>query len=167
MRNKLFLISNKNLSRQQGQRKDDGSVFLWCDYLWPSLHLFRFKTICYVFLFSTLSYSFTFNKFEPFRPNWLHFSKKTHLILLNISPVFNIRRNWFSVVALWKKAVFSFTKNVSGVQMVLMYSAPTKSFSNPGRFSKASLGSVQNCLKYTCIVKSWKRWNWRWLFCFF
>ena len=50
--------------------------------------------------------------------------------------------------------------------MVLMYSAPTKSFSNPGRFSKASLGSVQNCLKYTCIVKSWKRWNWRWFFCF-
>ena len=125
---------------------------------------FQNNLLCFSIFDLTLF--FYINKFEPFRPNWLHFSKKTHLILLNISPVFNIRRNWFSVVALWKKAVFSFTKNVSGVQMVLMYSAPTKSFSNPGRFSNASLGSVQNCLKYTCIVKSWKRLNWRWFFCF-
>ena len=127
---------------------------------------FQNNLLCFLFSIS-FSYFFMFHKLVPFYPNWLQLSKKkTHLILLNISPVFNIRRNWFSVVALWKKAVFSFTKNVSGVQMVLMYSAPTKSFSNPGRFSKASLGSVQNCLKYTCIVKSWKRWNWKWLFDF-
>ena len=36
-----------------------------------------------------------------------------------------ILRNWFSVVAEWKRAIFSLTKKVSGTQMSLMYSAPT------------------------------------------
>ena len=89
-----------------------------------------------------------------------------------ISPVCMILRNWFSVVAWWNKAIFSLTKNVSGTQICLMYSAPTTSFSRSTCRSKASLrrtffqslqnhlhftsylGSVQNCLKYMSKVKS-------------
>ena len=47
------------------------------------------------------------------------------LMLLRISPVCMILRNWFSVVAWWNRAIFSLTKKVSGTQISLMYSAPT------------------------------------------
>ena len=78
-------------------------------------------------------------------------------MLLRISPVCKILRNWLSVVASWKYAFFSFTKNVSGTQMSLMYSAPTTSFSSPGLRSNDNRGSCQNCLKYMSRVKSCKR----------
>ena len=38
-------------------------------------------------------------------------------MLRRMSPVCMMRRNWFSVVAWWNSAVFSFTKNVSGTHI--------------------------------------------------
>ena len=76
-------------------------------------------------------------------------------MLRNTSPLWDILRNWFSVVALWKVATFSLTKNVSGTQMSRMYSAPTTSFSIPKLDPlNMSLLSLQNCLKYMSKVKS-------------
>jgi hypothetical protein len=42
-----------------------------------------------------------------------------------MSPEFEIRRNSFDVVAVWKYDVFSFTKNVSGTHIVFRNSEPT------------------------------------------
>ena len=79
-----------------------------------------------------------------------------YLILLRISPVCIIRKNWFSVVALWKYAVFSLTKNVSGTHIWLMYSAPTTNFSRPGLLNERR-SSRQNWRKYISNVKSYTK----------
>ena len=78
-----------------------------------------------------------------------------YLMLQRTSPVWSILKNWLSVVAWWNSEVFSLTKNVSGVQMRLTYSAPTTNLNAPDFCgSNESLGSSQNCLKYMSTVKS-------------
>ena len=58
-------------------------------------------------------------------------NNSSYRMLRRTSPLCEILKNWFSVVALWKVATFSLTKKVSGTQMSRMYSAPTTSFSIP------------------------------------
>ena len=76
-----------------------------------------------------------------------------HLLLRRISPVCKILMNSLGFNWSCTCASFSFTKNVSGVQICRWFFAST-SLSSPGFFSKDNRGSCQNCRKYIVISKS-------------
>ena len=74
-------------------------------------------------------------------------------MLRRISPVCKILMNSLGFSWSCTCASFSFTKNVSGVQICKWFFAST-SLSSPGFFSKDNRGSCQNCRKYIVISKS-------------
>lgn len=101
---------------------------------------------CYAkFCWAKLSFSLIFIKTTM--STAMTTSSDPYRILLVIEPEWCTRMNSLLVVAMWKYDCFSFTKNVSGTQILFTKSDPTDSCSTPGRFLYASRGSVQNCRK--------------------